>query len=180
MISDYFKAPQALERMRSGCAGPHVDGFARALAEAGYSPHTIRGYVRAAVHLGRWADRRGIAIGCRSLATTKICVLPKRCAAGLVVGTATLSRQHRTVLVSPTDLTPCSERTPPYVPCMWRSVPCAWPMARGERAAHAPRRVVVTEVGRGARPDSANRRSDFVAEVIIPSAKMQRIEMLRS
>jgi integrase/recombinase XerD len=62
MISDYFKAPSALERMRSGTVGPHVDGFATALAESGYSPHTIRDYVRTAVHLGRWADGRGIAL----------------------------------------------------------------------------------------------------------------------
>jgi integrase/recombinase XerD len=62
MISDYFKAPQALERMRAGCVGPHVDGFAAWLAAAGYSPHTIRGYIRAAVHVGRWADRRRLAI----------------------------------------------------------------------------------------------------------------------
>lgn len=62
MISDYFEAPSALERMRSGSVGPHIDGFATALAEDGYSPHTIRGYIRAAVHLGRWVDRRGIEL----------------------------------------------------------------------------------------------------------------------
>jgi site-specific recombinase XerD len=62
MISDYFRASRALERMRAGCAGPYVDGFAAALAAAGYSPHTIRGYIRAAVHVGRWADRRGMAL----------------------------------------------------------------------------------------------------------------------
>jgi site-specific recombinase XerD len=62
MINDYFEAPSALERMRSGSVGPHIDGFATVLAEAGYSPHTIRGYVRSAVHLGRWVDGRRIAL----------------------------------------------------------------------------------------------------------------------
>jgi site-specific recombinase XerD len=62
MISDYFEAPWALERMRSGSVGPYMDGFASALAKAGYSPHSIRSYLRAAVHLGHWADRRSIAI----------------------------------------------------------------------------------------------------------------------
>jgi len=62
MISDYFEAPSALERMRSGSVGPYIDGFATALAEGAYSPHTIRGYIRAAVHLGRWVDRRGLEL----------------------------------------------------------------------------------------------------------------------
>lgn len=62
MISDYFEAPSALERMRSGTVGPHVDGFATALAESGYSPHTIRDYVRTAAHLGRWAEGCDIAL----------------------------------------------------------------------------------------------------------------------
>jgi integrase/recombinase XerD len=62
VISDYFESPWALARMRSGSVGAHIDGFAAALAEAGYSPHTIRGYIRAAVHLGRWADSRRLAL----------------------------------------------------------------------------------------------------------------------
>jgi integrase/recombinase XerD len=62
MISDYFDAPRRLEQMRSSCAGPYLDSFASALADAGYSPHTIRAYIRAAVHLGGWADRRGIEL----------------------------------------------------------------------------------------------------------------------
>ena len=60
MISDYFEAPRRLEQMRSSCAGLFIDSFASALADAGYSPHTIRVYIRAAVHFGDWADRRGI------------------------------------------------------------------------------------------------------------------------
>ena len=60
MISTYFKAPWTLERMRSGCVGPYIDDFADALAGAGHTPHTIRGHIRAAVHIGRWADCRGI------------------------------------------------------------------------------------------------------------------------
>jgi site-specific recombinase XerD len=60
MISDYLEAPWKIARIRSTCVGPYVDGFAAALAAAGYSPHTIRGYLRAADHVGRWADRRCI------------------------------------------------------------------------------------------------------------------------
>lgn len=61
MINDYFVNPRALGRMRSGCVGPYIDGFAGSLAASGYSPHTIRGSIRAVAHVGRWADERGIA-----------------------------------------------------------------------------------------------------------------------
>lgn len=63
MISDYFDGAVVLERMRSGCVGPHIDDFASALTGAGHSRHTIRGYIRAAVHVGVFADRHGIEIG---------------------------------------------------------------------------------------------------------------------
>lgn len=62
MIDKYFRSPHTLKRMRGGCTGPHVDGFAAALAERGYAAHTIRGYIRTAVHVGRWADRRRVGI----------------------------------------------------------------------------------------------------------------------
>jgi len=62
MISDYFEAPWRLAQMRATCVGPYIDGFSTTLTEAGYSPFTIRGYLRAADHVGRWADRRGVDI----------------------------------------------------------------------------------------------------------------------
>lgn len=62
MISDYFEAPSRLARMRATCIGPYIDDFSLALAEAGYSPSTIRGYLRAADHVGRWADRSRVAL----------------------------------------------------------------------------------------------------------------------
>jgi integrase/recombinase XerD len=58
MLSDYSEAPWRLARMRATCVGPYLDDFSATLAEAGYSPFTIRGYLRAAAHAGRWADRR--------------------------------------------------------------------------------------------------------------------------
>jgi integrase/recombinase XerD len=62
MISDYFEAPWRLARMHATCVGPYIDDFSAVLAEAGYSPFTIRGYLRAAEHVGRWADRRRVAL----------------------------------------------------------------------------------------------------------------------
>ena len=62
MISDYFKAPWVLARMRSGSVGPYVDGLAATLAGAGFGARAIRVHIRAAVHFRRWADEHGIAI----------------------------------------------------------------------------------------------------------------------
>jgi site-specific recombinase XerD len=62
MINDYFQAPWRLTRIRATGVGPYIDGFSTALTDAGYSPFTIRGYLRAADHVGRWADRRGVDI----------------------------------------------------------------------------------------------------------------------
>ncbi|WP_141323937.1 hypothetical protein [Myxococcus sp. AB025B] len=62
MLSDYFEAPWRLARMRATCVGPYIDGFSMALTDAGYSPFTIRGYLRAADHFGRWADLRDVVI----------------------------------------------------------------------------------------------------------------------
>lgn len=62
MISDYIEAPWRLARMRATCVGPYIDGFSSSLTEAGYAPFTIRNYLRAADHVGRWADRRGLDI----------------------------------------------------------------------------------------------------------------------
>jgi integrase/recombinase XerD len=60
MITDYFEAPFTVARMRATCVGPHIDSFASMLTDAGYAHFTIRSYLRAADHLGRWADRRRI------------------------------------------------------------------------------------------------------------------------
>lgn len=62
MISDYVEAPWRLTQMRASCVGPYIDDFSTTLAEAGYSPFTIRGYIRAADHVGRWADHRQIRL----------------------------------------------------------------------------------------------------------------------
>jgi integrase/recombinase XerD len=62
MISDHFELQWRLARMRSTCIGPHLDDFSTALTDAGYSHFTILGYLRAADHVGGWADRHRIAL----------------------------------------------------------------------------------------------------------------------
>ena len=62
MISKYFEGPEVVQRFRTGCMGPWIDGFAEMLSESGFTYHTIRGHLRAAVHLGRWMDDRKIVL----------------------------------------------------------------------------------------------------------------------
>ena len=59
MIERYFSAPKTLRRLRAGPSGPHIDGFADALAQDGYAPASARRYVRAAAHLGCFARHHG-------------------------------------------------------------------------------------------------------------------------
>lgn len=62
MISNHFELAWRLAQMRATCVGPYLDDFSTALTDAGYSPFTIRGYLRAADHVGGWADHRRVAI----------------------------------------------------------------------------------------------------------------------
>ncbi|HMD97087.1 MAG TPA: site-specific integrase [Terriglobia bacterium] len=58
MLEKYFCAPKTLARLRSGLSGPYIDSFADALERDGYSlPSAVR-YLRAAVHFGRFLQRR--------------------------------------------------------------------------------------------------------------------------
>lgn len=71
MITDFFETTEALRRLRAGCTGVHVDGFARRLDEIGYARNTVRDYLRAAAHLGRFADRHDLEMSAWGRATLK-------------------------------------------------------------------------------------------------------------
>src|SRR5207249_10229 len=58
MLETYFSAPKTLARLRTGPSGPHVDGFADALQQEGYSQASAVRYLRAATHLGHFLHRR--------------------------------------------------------------------------------------------------------------------------
>ena len=62
MIERCFKNPSTVQRLRSGAAGPFLDGFAESVCAAGYSSKTSGSYVQAADHVGQWAVRCGVAI----------------------------------------------------------------------------------------------------------------------
>lgn len=62
MLTDYFRSPRTLNRLRSGPVGPYIGGFAEDLKAAGYSRITIRAHLTASGHLCHWANTRNLAI----------------------------------------------------------------------------------------------------------------------
>lgn len=62
MIERCFKNRSTVQRLRGGAAGPYLDGFAESVCAVGYSSETSGSYLQAADHLGRWAERHGVAI----------------------------------------------------------------------------------------------------------------------
>ena len=62
MLTDCFEAHWAIARLRRGCTGPYLDGFASSLAASGFARNTIRAHVEAAAHAGRVAERHRVPI----------------------------------------------------------------------------------------------------------------------
>ena len=56
MLESFFEAPFTLDRLRSGPAGPYIDGFSEQLHEDGYSRSVGRFYLRSASHVGRFVE----------------------------------------------------------------------------------------------------------------------------
>ena len=59
MLEKFFSAPRTLRRLRSGITEPHIDSFADKLESDRYAPASAVRYIRAAVHLGGFVQRRG-------------------------------------------------------------------------------------------------------------------------
>jgi integrase/recombinase XerD len=62
MLKDFYNRPRALERLRSCSTGPHMDDFADALKDDGYTWSTSRDLLRGLWHLGTWLDREDLAL----------------------------------------------------------------------------------------------------------------------
>ena len=62
MLKDLFRSPRMLGRLRSGPAGPFLEGFAAELESGGYSRLTTRAHLSAAAHLCHWAASKGLTI----------------------------------------------------------------------------------------------------------------------
>lgn len=56
MLATYFKNPHTLKQLRSGPAGPYLDGFAALLHAEGFSWWTARRHLAGAGHLGVWMN----------------------------------------------------------------------------------------------------------------------------
>jgi site-specific recombinase XerD len=61
MLNRYFQRLSTLERLRTGPAGPFLDGFIEALEDDGFAVGTVRDYCRCIAHFCQWATRRRIA-----------------------------------------------------------------------------------------------------------------------
>jgi integrase/recombinase XerD len=62
MLDDLFEFPATRARLRASAAGPYLDDFVRELTDLKYGRATIRLYVAAADHFGRWVDSRGAGL----------------------------------------------------------------------------------------------------------------------
>ena len=58
MLETYFSARKTLARLRTGLSGSHIDGFADALEQDGYSHTSAVRYLRAAAHVGHFLQGR--------------------------------------------------------------------------------------------------------------------------
>ena len=65
MLETYFSARKTLARLRTGPSGPHIDGFAEALEQEGYSSASAVRYLRAAAHFGHFLHKRRRTLGAR-------------------------------------------------------------------------------------------------------------------
>ena len=63
MLEFYFEDPITIERLRAGPSGQFMDSFSGGLKKAGYTWWTARVFLRAADHLGRYAEAQGQDIG---------------------------------------------------------------------------------------------------------------------
>ena len=62
MSSTCLETPLTPRRSCSGEFGLYLDAFAAAVGEAGYSPHTIRGFVGGLTHLCCWSESLGLVV----------------------------------------------------------------------------------------------------------------------
>lgn len=61
MLETFIK-PRFVKKLRSGPAGPYIEGFAKYLCEASYNHWTGRDFLYAAAHLVGWAQGKGITV----------------------------------------------------------------------------------------------------------------------
>lgn len=60
MLEKFFRSRSAIERLRRGVLGPHLDSLTVALTSLGYAGETVRKRLRLLHALGRWLGQRGL------------------------------------------------------------------------------------------------------------------------
>lgn len=62
MIETFYKHHRTLRYLRSGATGPHMDAYAKHVADSGFAYHTGRIKLRGAAHLGHWMAGEGVVL----------------------------------------------------------------------------------------------------------------------
>ena len=62
MINQLFTLPSTIERLRQGPLSEHLDAYAAAVAEQGYTHHSIGRQIVAIADFSRWLMHKHIAI----------------------------------------------------------------------------------------------------------------------
>lgn len=62
MIEQFYSQPRSAQRLRVGPLEPHLDGYARVLAEQGYSRQLGRQKLRLVADLSRWLERKRLPV----------------------------------------------------------------------------------------------------------------------
>ena len=81
MLDRCFKRPHVLRRLRANPARRDLDRMAAYLLERGYAIGTIRHYIEAVEHFGRWIERKGVLPSAidEQVVTTFLCGHLPRC-----------------------------------------------------------------------------------------------------
>jgi hypothetical protein len=62
MLENLLRARSAIERLRGGLFGPHLDSFIATLAQSGYAGETVKKRLRLLNAVDLWLDQRGLVL----------------------------------------------------------------------------------------------------------------------
>ncbi len=62
MVEQFYEHPYTLRWLRSGATGPHMDDYAKYVANVGFAYHPSRARLRGVAHLGHWMAGDGVGL----------------------------------------------------------------------------------------------------------------------
>ena len=62
MLTDYFRDPKAVERLRSGVLGRFIDSFVTQLEALGLAVRTVQNYLGSLSYFAGWGGKRGLTL----------------------------------------------------------------------------------------------------------------------